>query len=294
MNRFKKVVLTGVLALSPIIGVSAASAAPLNTVSDTALSNLTQQYGIDLNSLLQGQEGKWQALPTGNNNVWAGGLWKQIPVNGNYNWNCDFGYPAGNTGNGAGQGNVDNGNAGNSGNVDTGNTGNTGNAGNGPANNGGNTGNAGNGPANNGGNTGNAGNGTVNNGGNAGSSEQSAFASEVINLVNQERAKAGLNALTEDKALSKMALDKAKDMYDNNYFDHTSPTYGSPFDMMKAYGINYSYAGENIAKGQRSPQEVMNSWMNSPGHRQNIMSPNFTKIGVAYYNGEWVQEFIAN
>lgn len=122
----------------------------------------------------------------------------------------------------------------------------------------------------------------------------SAFASQVVTLVNQERAKAGLQPLTSDSALTKMALDKAKDMYANNYFDHTSPTYGSPFDMMRSYGISYTYAGENIAKGQRTPQEVMTAWMNSAGHRQNILSANFTKIGVAYYNGEWVQEFIAN
>lgn len=86
-------------------------------------------------------------------------------------------------------------------------------------------------------------------------------------------------------------MDKAKDMYNRNYFDHTSPTFGSPFDMMKSYNIPFRYAGENIAKGQRTPQEVMTAWMNSAGHRQNILSPNFTKIGVAYYNGEWVQEF---
>ncbi len=123
---------------------------------------------------------------------------------------------------------------------------------------------------------------------------QSAFASQVVSLVNQERAKAGLKPLASDSALTAMALDKAKDMYNNGYFDHTSPTYGSPFDMMRSYGIRYSYAGENIAKGQRSPQEVMNAWMNSDGHRKNILSPNFTKIGVAYYNGVWVQAFIAN
>jgi uncharacterized protein YkwD len=90
-----------------------------------------------------------------------------------------------------------------------------------------------------------------------------------------------------------MALDKAKDMYNKGYFDHNSPTYGSPFDMMKQYGISYRYAGENIAKGQRTPQEVMTAWMNSPGHRANILSANFTTIGVAYYNGVWVQEFIS-
>jgi uncharacterized YkwD family protein/spore coat assembly protein SafA len=128
----------------------------------------------------------------------------------------------------------------------------------------------------------------------AGSTNLSAFASQVFTIVNQERAKAGLRPLTSNGALSAMAMDKAKDMYTNHYFDHTSPTYGSPFNMMTSYGIKYSYAGENIAMGQRTPQEVMTAWMNSPGHRQNILSPNYTKIGVAYYNGEWVQEFISN
>ncbi|WP_274652531.1 CAP domain-containing protein [Paenibacillus humicola] len=133
--------------------------------------------------------------------------------------------------------------------------------------------------------------GGTNAGTGAGDVSQSNFASQVISLVNQERAKAGLSALSSDALLTKVALDKAKDMYTNNYFDHNSPTYGSPFDMMRAYGVQYSYAGENIAKGQRSPQEVMNDWMNSSGHRANIMNANYNKIGVAYYNGEWVQEF---
>ncbi|MWC29508.1 CAP domain-containing protein [Paenibacillus sp. MMS18-CY102] len=119
----------------------------------------------------------------------------------------------------------------------------------------------------------------------------SAFAQQVVTLVNQERAKAGLAALSTDSLLATVATDKAKDMYNNNYFSHTSPTYGSPFDMMRAYGVSYSYAGENIAKGQRTPQEVMAAWMNSAGHKANILSKNFKKIGVAYYNGEWVQEF---
>ncbi|WP_372632898.1 CAP domain-containing protein [Cohnella sp.] len=155
----------------------------------------------------------------------------------------------------------------------------------------------------NNGNTGNTGSGstggnTSNTGGNTGGSgsevSNSAFATQVVTLVNQERAKAGLKPLASTNAtLTKMALDKAKDMYNNGYFDHNSPTYGSPFDMMKKYGINYRYAGENIAKGQRTPQEVMNAWMNSPGHRANILSANFTTIGVAYYNGVWVQEFIS-
>jgi uncharacterized protein, YkwD family len=121
----------------------------------------------------------------------------------------------------------------------------------------------------------------------------SEYATQVVTLVNQERAKAGLPALkVTNSTLKLVALDKAKDMYHNNYFDHTSPTYGSPFDMMKKYGITYRAAGENIAKGQRSPQEVMNAWMNSSGHRANILNASFTTIGVAYYNGVWVQEFI--
>lgn len=129
--------------------------------------------------------------------------------------------------------------------------------------------------------------------GSTGTSDKASFASQVVELVNQERAKAGLKPLTVHAKLTTMALDKAKDMNNNNYFSHTSPTYGSPFDMMKSYGISFGYAGENIAKGQRSPQEVMEAWMNSQGHRENILSPNFTMIGVGYYNGYWVQEFIS-
>jgi uncharacterized YkwD family protein len=146
--------------------------------------------------------------------------------------------------------------------------------------------------------TGNAGTGNTATNGNTKNTgtvaQKSSFATQVVTLVNQQRAKAGLSALkVSNSTLTKMALDKAKDMYNNGYFDHNSPTYGSPFDMMKKYGIRYSYAGENIAKGQRTPQEVMTGWMNSPGHRANILNANFTTIGVAYYNGVWVQEFIA-
>ncbi|MBN3526661.1 CAP domain-containing protein [Paenibacillus apiarius] len=117
------------------------------------------------------------------------------------------------------------------------------------------------------------------------------FAAQVVDLVNQERAKAGLQPLKSDAALTDVAMVKAKDMYDNNYFDHNSPTLGSPFDLMKSKGIQYRTAGENIAKGQRTPEEVMNAWMNSEGHRKNILNASYTSIGVAYYNGEWVQEF---
>ncbi|MDF2592072.1 MAG: sporulation protein, partial [Clostridia bacterium] len=75
---------------------------------------------------------------------------------------------------------------------------------------------------------------------------------------------------------------------------HTSPTYGSPFDMMKQFGITYKTAGENIAMGQRTPEEVVKAWMNSPGHRANILKSSFTHIGVGYVaNGSyWTQMFI--
>ncbi|PLT47309.1 Transporter [Paenibacillus pasadenensis] len=119
------------------------------------------------------------------------------------------------------------------------------------------------------------------------------FAQQVVTIVNQERAKQGLAALKSDSQLSEVALVKAKDMYTNNYFSHTSPTYGSPFDMMKQFGVTYSYAGENIAKGQRTPAEVMNAWMNSAGHKANILKAEYTNIGVAYHNGVWVQMFKA-
>ncbi|WP_367112724.1 CAP domain-containing protein [Virgibacillus sp.] len=125
-------------------------------------------------------------------------------------------------------------------------------------------------------------------------SELSQFEQEVVDLTNQERAKQGLPALKVDTELSKVARAKSKDMAANGYFAHNSPTYGSPFDMMKQFGISYSTAGENIAKGQRSPQEVVNAWMNSQGHRENIMNAKFTHIGVGYVEqgNHWTQQFI--
>ncbi|MBU7594312.1 CAP domain-containing protein [Metabacillus halosaccharovorans] len=122
----------------------------------------------------------------------------------------------------------------------------------------------------------------------------SQYEQQVVDLTNQERAKQGLPALKVDLDLSKVAREKSLDMQKNNYFSHTSPTYGSPFDMMKQFGISYKAAGENIAKGQRTPQEVVNAWMNSSGHRQNILSSNFTHIGVGYVaeGNYWTQQFI--
>ena len=120
-----------------------------------------------------------------------------------------------------------------------------------------------------------------------------AYEQEVVRLVNIERAKAGLGALTEDWELSRTARYKSQDMHDRRYFDHQSPTYGSPFDMMKAFGIRYRAAGENIAMGYRTPAAVVQAWMNSPGHRANILSAKYTKIGVGYVasGNYWTQHF---
>jgi uncharacterized YkwD family protein len=120
------------------------------------------------------------------------------------------------------------------------------------------------------------------------------FEQQVVNLVNEQRAANGLKPLTLNTKLSNVARLKSQDMHDNNYFSHTSPTYGSPFDMMKSFGISYRAAGENIAMGYATPEAVMNGWMNSPGHRANILNPSFTQIGVGYVaSGHyWTQEFI--
>lgn len=110
---------------------------------------------------------------------------------------------------------------------------------------------------------------------------------EVVRLVNVERAKVGVAPLKANWQLSRVARIKCEDMRDKKYFSHTSPTYGSPFDMMKNFGISYRAAGENIAMGQVSPAEVMKFWMNSPGYKQNILSPNYTEIGVGYASGSY-------
>ncbi|MBJ8083877.1 CAP domain-containing protein [Bacillus wiedmannii] len=122
----------------------------------------------------------------------------------------------------------------------------------------------------------------------------SEFEQRVVELTNAERAKQGLPALKIDTELSKVARVKSEDMQKNNYFDHNSPTYGSPFDMMKKFGISYTSAGENIAQGQRTPEEVVQAWMNSAGHRANILNNGFTHIGVGYVESGnyWTQQFI--
>lgn len=105
-----------------------------------------------------------------------------------------------------------------------------------------------------------------------------------VDLVNKARAENQLPSLKVDLETSDVARIKSQDMIDNNYFSHNSPTYGSPFDMLQSFGIKYVKAGENIA-GNATVEAAHQALMNSPGHRKNILSPNYTHIGVGIKNG---------
>ena len=123
------------------------------------------------------------------------------------------------------------------------------------------------------------------------------YEQRVAELVNVERQKNGLAPLALDSAISNVARIKSKDMSDNNYFAHQSPTYGSAGNMLNKFGIRWSAWGENIAMGQKTPEEVVNAWMNSPGHRANILNTNYTQIGVGFAKNSsgtpyWTQMFI--
>ena len=120
------------------------------------------------------------------------------------------------------------------------------------------------------------------------------YENEVIRLVNEIRTENGLKPLTANWELSRIARYKSEDMYNNRYFDHTSPIYGTPFQMIRDFGLSYRSAGENIAYGYGTPTAVVNGWMNSSGHRANILNASYTQIGVGYcVNGNyWTQMFI--
>ena len=122
----------------------------------------------------------------------------------------------------------------------------------------------------------------------------SEYEKRVAELVNEIRLDYGLAPLTLNKELSNIAHIKTDDMKTNNYCEHVSPTYGSPSEMIDDFDLNYSAMGENIAYGYTTPEAVVNAWMNSPGHRANILTPYFTQIGVGYTSGVnyWAQMFI--
>jgi uncharacterized YkwD family protein len=123
------------------------------------------------------------------------------------------------------------------------------------------------------------------------------YEAQVLTLTNQERQKAGLSPCAgNDSNLNRSARAKSEDMAVNNYFSHQSPIYGDPFAMMRNFGVQYQSAGENIAKGSPTPQEVVTGWMSSPRHRANILNGSYTYLGVGYVlkNGQayWTQLFI--
>jgi len=132
--------------------------------------------------------------------------------------------------------------------------------------------------------------------GNTSNSTLSSDEQQVFNLINEQRTKNGLSALKIDDEVQNVARIKAQDMVNNNYFSHTSPTYGSPFDMLKSFGVSYKSAGENIA-GNSSNSGAVNAWMNSEGHRANILSNNYNYTGIGVvsspkYGKMYVQMFI--
>lgn len=119
---------------------------------------------------------------------------------------------------------------------------------------------------------------------------------EVFDLINKQRTNNGLAALKNDSEVQRVTRIKAQDMVDNNYFSHTSPTYGSPFDMLKSFKISYKTAGENIA-GNSSNSNAVTAWMNSSGHKANILNSNFNYTGIGVvsspkYGKMYVQLFI--
>ena len=127
------------------------------------------------------------------------------------------------------------------------------------------------------------------------SSEEDAFAREVLRLVNVERGNAGLGPVVWDDALASVAYLHSVDMDQRDFFDHVNPSGQGPGQRFAAAGITGLWTwGENIARGQRTPVEVMTAWMNSPGHRANILDENFTLLGVGVHsNGDiwWTQDF---
>lgn len=123
---------------------------------------------------------------------------------------------------------------------------------------------------------------------------KSSYEDEVIKLVNEQRANYGLSPLSKDNGASKVARVRAKEIVKS--FSHTRPNGSSCFTAASELGVTYRSAGENIAFGYSSPKQVVNGWMNSEGHRKNILSASFTKIGVGCYESSgvlyWSQFFI--
>jgi uncharacterized protein YkwD len=119
---------------------------------------------------------------------------------------------------------------------------------------------------------------------------------QLLKLVNKDRIENGQNALKFNQSLTQAALAKASDMASNDYFDHISPRGARPWDFMQKTGISYVYAGENLALNFEDALELEQSWMNSPSHRNNILSPYYTDMGLAVVNKDnqtYIVQFFA-
>jgi uncharacterized YkwD family protein len=123
----------------------------------------------------------------------------------------------------------------------------------------------------------------------AGSAVMSSDEGRILQLCNAERSKAGVSPLKANGDLTKLARMKSQDMVNKNYFSHQSPTYGSPFDMMKQFGITYKTAGENIAKAA-GVDRAHTGLMNSPGHRANILNASFTRVGIGIVDDSYFSQ----
>ncbi|MCF3962734.1 CAP domain-containing protein [Streptomyces fuscigenes] len=128
----------------------------------------------------------------------------------------------------------------------------------------------------------------------ASSAPDASAAAQILSLVNQERAKAGCSPLTDDPSLDSLAQNFSDEMAARDFFDHTDPDGKTPWDRADAAGVK-SLGGENIARGQADPQAVMDAWMNSEGHRANILNCDYTRLGVGVHYGTggpwWTQDF---
>jgi uncharacterized protein YkwD len=117
---------------------------------------------------------------------------------------------------------------------------------------------------------------------------------EILSLVNEQRATAGCKALTASSSLDQLAQNFSDEMAARGFFDHTDPDGKDPWDRAKALGIS-NLGGENIARGQADAKAVMEAWMNSPGHRANILNCDYTTLGVGIHYGTggpwWTQDF---
>jgi uncharacterized protein YkwD len=109
------------------------------------------------------------------------------------------------------------------------------------------------------------------------------FTNRVIELTNQERSQAGLSPLKFESRLATAALQHSQDMALQDYFNHTQPNGGTPWDRINATGYQFSDAAENLIAGLSTPEDAVTVWMNSPEHRANILNPGLTEIGVGYY-----------